>query len=72
LGLPPDDYEFYDSGTPGGHMTDKDRNELAALLGLDSVHFQGESIPASNQYYQEYLDRANGREPIVRGTQYWD
>jgi hypothetical protein len=54
------------------YMSAEDRAELAALLGKDSVHDQGESIPASNEYRQEYVDRAEAREPAVRGEQYWD
>lgn len=68
----PEDYEHKDTGQPGGHMTTSDRAELAKLLGKDSVHFQGESIPASHDYWQEYTDRAEGRTPTVRGKQYWD
>ena len=60
-----------------GSMTDEDRIELSKLLGLETVafvavHSQGESIPNSSAYYQEYIDRANGREPSVRGRPYWD
>lgn len=68
----PSEYEYYDSGTPGGHMTKTCRDELAKLLGLETVHIQGVSIPASNQYYQEYIDRAEGRTPSIIGRQYWD
>ena len=57
---------------PYGHMTDLDREELSNLLALDRVHIQGVSIPASNQHWQEYMDRANGIKPTVLGTQYWD
>ena len=47
--------------------------ELAHLLGLSRpCHFQGESIPASHDYYREYIDRAEGREPAVDGKPYWD
>ena len=56
----------------GWKVTEEDRKELAALLGKGSVHHQGESIPASNQYYQEYIDRAEGKTPSVVGVQYWD
>jgi hypothetical protein len=49
-----------------------DRAELAKLLGLRDVHPQGERVPASADYYQEYVDRAEGREPTVRGKPYWD
>jgi hypothetical protein len=68
----PGDYEEYDSGEPGGHMTKADRTELASLLGLDDVHIQGVSIPAQGNYRQEYLDRAEGRQPSVEGEPYWD
>ncbi len=54
-------------------MGPDDRAELGKLLGLGrDAHHQGESIPASNEYRQEYVDRAEGREPAARGTQYWD
>lgn len=54
-------------------MTDEDRAELGRLLGLaNPVHFQGVSIAASNDYYQEFIDRAEGREPSKIGKPYWD
>ncbi len=51
-----------------------DRQELADLLGLGPtpVHPQGISVPASSDYYQEYVDRANGLRPSVFGAPYWD
>lgn len=55
-----------------GYMTDADRGELAALLGLETIHQQGEQIPASGAYRREYADRAAGITPTTRGTQYWD
>lgn len=55
-----------------GYMGPDDRAELAALLGLDNVHCQGASIPASDDYWQEYVARAEGRAPDVYGRQYWD
>ena len=56
-----------------GYMTDADRAELGQLLGMgEPVHSQGETVPASSDYYQEYVDRAAGRQPSVRGQQYWD
>lgn len=56
-----------------GNMNDADRTLLGKLLGLDKpVHFQGESIPASNDYYREYIDRAEGRKPSKCGSPYWD
>ncbi len=61
------------TGQNGGHMGPDDRRELAELLGLKrSVHHQGHDIPASSDYYQEYIDRAEGRQPSVIGKPYWD
>ena len=59
---------------PGcGHIGPAEREELKGLLGLpDPVHFQGISIPAGNDYYQEYIDRSSGQVPSVIGTPYWD
>ena len=73
-GMPdaPEHYEDVDTGVTGGHMTPADGAELARLLGKESVHFQAESIPASSTYYQEYLDRAQGKTPSVIGEPYWD
>ena len=68
----PSDYEEYIDSSPGGSMTPGDRTQLARLLGLDAVHIQGVNIPASNEYYREYIDRANGRAPSVIGEPYWD
>ena len=69
----PADYEIVDTGAPGGYMTDADRAELGALLGLPGpVHRQGEQVPASSEYYSEYLDRAKGVAPKVIGKVYWD
>jgi hypothetical protein len=55
-----------------GNMTPEDCHELAQLLGLDSAHYQGVSIPASNGHRLEYLDRSAGRVPEVYGEIYWD
>ena len=69
----PDDYCETDTGEPGGHMTKEERAELGKLLGFDKpTQFQGESIPAGHDYWQEYIDRAEGRTPSVIGKQYWD
>jgi hypothetical protein len=65
-------YEAQDSGRPGGSSSPADRHELAALLGLERMHCQGESIPASSDYYTEFVDRAEGRAPRVLGRPYWD
>ena len=56
-----------------GYMTTEDQAELGRLLGLDRpAHLQGVSVPASGKHRQEYVDRAEGREPSVIGEQYWD
>jgi len=69
----PEDYTYQDTGEPGGNMTPADAAELGELLGLDKpVHFQGESIPAGHNYWEEYIDRAEGRTPSVVGKPYWD
>jgi hypothetical protein len=70
----PDSYRLVDKGQPDGCMGEPDKNELAELLGLErgQVSYQGVSIPASSDYRQEYLDRAEGREPSVIGRPYWD
>ena len=65
-------YEDYDSGKPGGSLSPSDRAELSALLGLATVHHQGESIPSGGDYYREYVDRAEGRKPSKVGAPYWD
>ncbi len=69
-----DVYREVDGG-PGyaGHMSPGERAELATLLGLDQpVHFQGQSIASSNDYYREYVDRAEGRKPAKCAEPYWD
>lgn len=65
-------WELVDTGKPGGYMTPADAAELAALLGLERVHFQGESIASSSGHYREYIDRAEGRPVQKYGVQYWD
>jgi hypothetical protein len=55
-----------------GSMTADDQKELAFLFGLPSlVSHQGLSIPASSQYYQEFVDRAEGKPPSVIAEPYW-
>jgi hypothetical protein len=69
----PGNWEEYDTGRPGGYIIPDERRELADLLGFEKpVHHQGESIPASGDYWQEYIDRAEGRTPTKMGVQYWD
>lgn len=53
-------------------MSDEDQAKLAELLGLGSVPHQGVGIPSGSDFYQEYIDRAEGREPSVRGERNWD
>jgi hypothetical protein len=52
-------------------MCDDDQALLALALNK-RPHHQGESIPSSGAYRQEYVDRAEGRTPSVIGTPYWD
>ena len=69
----PEDYEEYDTGEPGGHMSPADRAELGQLLGMEGpVHFQGVNIASGGDYYREYVDRAEGRQPAVVAQPYWD
>jgi hypothetical protein len=54
-------------------MPPEDAAELGRLLGLDgAAHSQGVSIAASRDYRREYIARAEGRKPEVRGVPYWD
>lgn len=68
----PESYFEIVTDAAGGHTTPSDRQQLAALLHLDTVHHQGVTIPASSDYYQEYIDRAEGRKPNKIGEPYWD
>jgi hypothetical protein len=69
----PADYEEYNKGEPGHLMGPEDRAELGRLLGLDGpAHCQGESVAASHDYWQEYIDRAEGRTPAKIAQPYWD
>lgn len=60
------------TANPNMTMTDEEQAELARLLAKETVHRQGERIPAASDYYREYLDRAEGRSPKVIGQPYWD
>jgi hypothetical protein len=64
--------EINDPSQPFGHMSPADREELAGLLDLTTVHYQGQSIAASSDHRREYVDRAEGRTPTVIGQTYWD
>jgi hypothetical protein len=55
-----------------GAMTTADRIELGQLLGLETVHHQGVSVPAQLDYRTEYVDRAEGRIPSRVGVPQWD
>jgi hypothetical protein len=73
----PEDYEGYDTEVAGGSNTPADMAELAGLLGWPDgegrpAHHQGVSIPAGSDYWQEYIDRAEGRKPTKAGVPYWD
>lgn len=68
----PGAYIEVEDGGAYGHTGPELRAELAQLLGLPSVHHQGVSVPASNDHYREYIDRAEGRTPAKIAEQYWD
>jgi hypothetical protein len=53
-------------------MTEEDARILAEALGLDPRGSHCFSIPSGGDYYTEYVDRAEGREPRTHGKQYWD
>jgi hypothetical protein len=73
IDAPPARRNYDSNGNPGGsYMSPADKTELANLLNLTDVHFQGVSIPSGSHYYEEYVARAEGREPEVFGTPYWD
>jgi hypothetical protein len=56
----PEDYEEYNRGTPGGHMSPAERAELGRLLHLDgNAHIQGVNVAPSD--YREYIARAEDR-----------
>lgn len=65
-------WEVEDPAAPFGHMSPADRKELATLMGVGHVHFQGLSIPASGDHREEYIARARGETPVKVGEPYWD
>jgi hypothetical protein len=73
-----DSYTYEDTGQPGGYMRPADQLELRILLGFElnkpdyNVGQSGVSIPAGNDYREEYVCRAEGRTPTRYGEQYWD
>ena len=64
--------EVNDPSKKYGFAGKEDRDLLAKLLGKETVHIQGEQVPASNDHYREYIDRAEGREPRKIAERYWD
>ena len=72
-GYEPSHFEMYDTGEPGRCMSPDDTVELAALLDIEP-HMASRCVlvPGGNDYYRDYVDRANGREPSVYGYPYWD
>lgn len=55
------------------HLSVFDRFELSQLLGFDqTVSRQGVFIPASDDYYNEYISRAKGMYLVKRAEPYWD
>jgi hypothetical protein len=69
----PENYQEIDSGQPGGHAGPADRAELAALLGLERLDsYQGVSIPGQSDFYDEFMDRAQGKTPETIGKPHWN
>lgn len=67
----PENYIEAVTGKPYGHMGPHLRKELAELLSLDRVHHQGVNIPGQHDFYEEYMDRANGAPVERRGVPDW-
>jgi hypothetical protein len=64
--------EVEDPSYEWGHTGPADRQKLATLLDLDTVHTQGQSVAASNDHYREAMQRAAGL-PVTKIAQpYWD
>ncbi len=55
----------------GWAMSAADQLTLSDALDK-TVHHQGESIPASNAHYQEFIERAEGRPVTAIAEAYWD
>lgn len=51
------------------HMTEADRVELRDLLNIPDgqCNGQGVSVPPSEEFYHEFIDRAEGNEPMIFG-----
>ena len=52
-------------------LVDADARKLAEALGLPWVPPPGVLVPPTPDYYQEYVDRAEGREPSALGDPHW-
>jgi hypothetical protein len=56
-----------------GSMSADDRETLYTALGLDVPSYSTNvSVPSSNDYYREYIDRAEGRPVAKQAESYWD
>lgn len=55
-----------------GYLSDADRAMLAAAMGLDRVHQQGVSVPASGADRRWYRARAEGLPTGPAPEPYWD
>jgi len=56
-----------------GYLTVGDQADLGHALGLgDTVHRQGVTVPPNNDFWDEYIDRANGRTQVKYGVADWD
>lgn len=54
-------------------MSEQDRKILAKVLGIDSVHSQGVSIPASSNHHKLYMAMAaTGSDLGFKAERYWD
>jgi len=55
------------------YMSDGDRAELARLLGVEDVHFQGQSIPSGTADYLLWIARAQtGKSCGFHAAPSWD
>ena len=73
ISAPPRRRVGFDGQTPNpdGGLSLADQEILSQLLDC-KVYHDGVSIPAGDDFYQEYVDRAAGRPPTVYGAKYWD
>lgn len=68
-----ENWMYVDCGEKGHGMSPSDQKELAKLMGLERVHQQGHSIPASSDYYRVALCQAiHGHAGPFTAEQYWD